>query len=179
MMLSIYFAAFWGVMRGADYIRPSALHRGYAFLWMYITGWGLLVVATVFEDRYQIATGYLLVFLELSLFLATLITLCDMFALPKKSDYAQCVQEEEEIRDNIGALPHSDALIGNQPADEEATETTPLMGGDGTTSQGVTTFANYARRRSIGSGVDSSTDKSNDKAISPRIAYLLLLLTIQ
>lgn len=156
-------------MRGADYMRPSALHRGYAFLWMYTMGWAVLVAATIFEDRFQIATGYLVVFLGASLFLATLITLCDMFALPKTTDYAQFAQEEEERRENIGALPHADGLIGNvrdQPVDEEATETTPLVGGDGAVSQQVTTFANYARR-SIGStGGDGSSDKSDDKVRS-------------
>jgi hypothetical protein len=168
-MLSLYFTAFWSVMRGADYMRPSALHRGYAFLWMYVMGWAVLVAATVFEDRFRIATGYLFVFLEASLFLATLITLYDMFALPKKGDYAQFAQEEEERRENIGALPHVDALVGNgrdQTADDEATETTPLVGGDGAVSPHVTTFANYARRSIESTGVDGSSDKSDDKAKS-------------
>lgn len=166
-MLSLYFTAFWWVMRGADYMRPSALHRGYAFLWMYIMGWAVLVAATVFEDRFQIAAGYLFVFLEASIFLAALITLCEMFTLPKRSDYAQFAQEEEERQDNIGAVPQTDALIGNgqeQTAHDEATETTPLVGGSGAVAQQVTTFANYARR-SIGStGGDGSSDKSDDKA---------------
>ena len=166
MMLSLYFVAFWWIMRSADYMRPSALHRGYAFVWMYIIGWALLVAATVFEDRFQIATGYLFVLLEASLFLATLITLLDMFTLPKKNDYAQFAQNEEERQDNIGALPQSDTLIGTDrdaAADEGATETTPLVGGDGAMSRHVTTFAHYSRR-SIGSTqVDGSLDESDDK----------------
>lgn len=158
MMLSLYFIAFWWIMKGADFIRPSALHRGFAFLWMYLLGWVFLVAATVFEDRFRIATGYLFAFFESSVFLATVISLCELFALPTKSDYAQLVRDEFHTRE---ALPDSNALIAPD-LDEEATETTPLFGGDGTVSQRATTFANYARRAVRGGG-DGNNDEADNK----------------
>lgn len=179
MILSLWFTSFWWIMRGADHMRASALHRGYTLVWMYIIGWALLVAATVFEDRYQIATGYMFVFLEGSLFLATLISLFDMFALPKKQHYALSAEEERDTRESFEALPNPEAVTGMQgdsavdEADEhDATETTPLVRSEASVRtrgrseasnpQTVTTFAHY--RRSIASaGVDGSYDGANDK----------------
>ena len=158
MMLSLFFVAFWWIMRGANFMRPSALHRCFAFLWMYLMGWAIVVAATVLEDRFQIATGYLFVFFESSVFLATAISMCELFVLLRKSDYAQFVRDGHEIRE---ALPDSSNLIAPE-ADEEATETTPLFGGDGTMSQRATTFAYYARRAVRGSG-DGNNDEVNNK----------------
>jgi len=146
-------------MRGADFIRPSALHRGYAFLWMYLIGWAFLVAATVLEDRFRIATGYLFVFFESSVFLANVIGLCELFALQTKGGYAQLVRDEFETRE---ALPDSNALIAPVEDEEEPTETTPLFGGDGAVSQRATTFANYARR-AVGVGGDGSNDEVDNK----------------
>jgi hypothetical protein len=163
MMLSLYFIVFWWIMRGADFIRPSALHRGYAFLWTFIIGWGILVAATVFEDRFRIASGYMFVFLESGVFLATLISLCELFALPTKSEYASFAKGEGETRESISALPDSNLLLApklDEINEEEATETTPLFGGDSSGSQ-TTTFANYGRR-SIGGG-DGAKDDLDDQ----------------
>ena len=156
-------------MRGADFIRPSALHRGFAFLWMYSMGWAFLVAASVFEDRFRIATGYLFVFFESSLFLGTVISLCELFALPTKSDYTQFVRDEFETRES---LPHSNTLIAPDP-DEEATETTPLFGGDGTVSQRATTFANYARRAVRGGGIGNNDEADNK--VNNILLYIFLL----
>jgi hypothetical protein len=167
MMLSLYFISFWVIMRGADSMRPSALHRGYAILWMYVLGWALLVAATVFEDRFQIATGYLFVFLESSVFLAAFVTLCELFALPTKLEYTLSAREENIIRNDIGVLPDSDALIVPDPdeiGEDGATETTPLFGGDGASSSRGTTFAYYARRSLGGGGEDSANDDTDHKA---------------
>ncbi len=144
---------------GADFIRPSALHRGFAFLWIYLMGWAFLVAATVFEDRFRIATGYLFVFFESSVFLATAISLCELFALPAKGDYARSVRDEHESQE---ALPDSNALIAPDADEEDATETTPLFGGDGTVSRRATTFANYARRAVHGGG-DGNNDEIDNK----------------
>jgi hypothetical protein len=148
-------------MRGADFIRPTALHRSFAFLWMYLMGWAFLVAATVLEDRFRIATGYLFVFFESSVFLATAIGLCELFALPTKGDYTQSVRDEYETRE---ALPDSNTLIAPDEDEAEATETTPLFGGDGdgTVSQRATTFANYARRAVRGGG-DGNNDEVENK----------------
>jgi hypothetical protein len=170
MMLSLYFIAFWWIMRGADFIRPSALHRGYAFIWMYLMGWAFLIAATVFEDRFKIAIGYLFVFFESSVFLATVISLCELFALPTKGDYVQFISIEYETRE---ALPDSNALIVPDAGEEEATETTPLFGGDGTVSQRVTTFANYARRAVRGGGIGSNDEADNK--VNNILFYIFLL----
>jgi hypothetical protein len=146
-------------MRGADFIRPTALHRSIAFLWMYLMGWAFLVAATVLEDRFRIATGYLFVFFESSVFLATAIGLCELFALPTKGDYAQSVRDEYETRE---APPDSNVLIAPEEDEAEATETTPLFGGDGTVSRRATTFANYARRAVRGGG-DGNNDEVDNK----------------
>jgi len=158
MMLSLYFIAFWWIMRVADFIRPSALHRGYAFIWMYLMGWAFLVAATVFEDQFRIAAGYLFAFFESSVFLGTVISLCELFALPTKSDYAQFVSDEYGTRE---ALPSSNTLTAPGADEEEATETTPLFGGGGTVSQRATTFANYARRAVRGGGSSNNDEVDN------------------
>jgi hypothetical protein len=150
MMLSLQFTSYWFIMRGADFVRPSALHRGYVFLWMFVLGWAVLVAATVFEDRFRIASGYLFVFFESAIFLGTLISLCESFVLPSKSAYGKYKQNQRENQTQTEALPESDVLIshrGGLDDDEEPTEETPLFGGiDGAGGRRVTTFANYARR---------------------------------
>jgi hypothetical protein len=164
MMLSLHLIAFWWVMRGADFISPSALHRGYSFLWIFIIGWAILVAATVFEDRFRIASGYMFVFLESGVFLATLISFCELFALPAKVEYANIAKGEREARGSISALSEPNALLAPEPEEtieEEATETTPLFGGD-SSSLHTTTFANYARR-SLGSRGDAAKDDFGDQ----------------
>lgn len=165
MMLSLYFTSFWFIMRGADFVRPSALHRGYVFLWMFVIGWAVLVAVTVSEDRFKIATGYLFVFYESAIFLATLISLCELFALPTQSAYGKYKQGEANNRNQAEVLPASDVLAGDHdgPAEAEeeieATEETPLFGGtDGAGSRRVTTFANYARRSLGGGGQKAKED---------------------
>ena len=159
MALTLNFCVFWFIMRGADAVRPSALHRTYSYFWMFILGWIILVAVTVLEDRFKIASGYMLVFYEIAFFFALAISLIELFVLPTKSQYAVSVQSQDEIRD---ALPDSEALIApahdehhesgatgtaDEPADVEPTETTPLFGGDSTRTSRRTTFANYARRK--------------------------------
>jgi hypothetical protein len=137
-------------------------------------GWAFLVAATVFEDRFRIATGYLFVFFESSVFLATVISLCELFALPTKSDYVELEREEAETQESIRALPDSNALIAPDAEElgEEATETTPLFGGDGAVSHRATTFANYAHRTFRGGG-DGHNDEVDNKVHIPKV-YLSL-----
>lgn len=62
MMLSLFYFVFWTIMAGANFARPSALHRGYSVIWLFTLAWVLEVVNTVFEDRFRIAAGYTFVF---------------------------------------------------------------------------------------------------------------------
>lgn len=161
-MVCLCYFGLWLILRGASAVRPSALHRGLANLWLFVLGWAALVAATVLEDRFRIASGYFFVFFQSAVFLSTLITLVELFALPKKSDWARQARDEHAAREQIGAVPHSEDLIAptpgesdsptaGQPSGEEGDEieppdeTTPLVGG--TRAENVpTTFATTYRR---------------------------------
>ncbi|KAI1342156.1 peptidase family M28 family [Xylariaceae sp. FL0016] len=177
MMLSLFYFVFWTIMAGANFARPSALHRGYALLWLFIIGWAILVIDTVFEDRFQIAAGYVFVFFQSALFLALFCFLCEMFALPTKKTYARQVHDEHDTRDHgsdhlrhhIDEVPHShghdghdseeaDHEGGRHSADEEeeeehASERTPLVGGHKRGRR--TTFA-QRYRQSISTMINSA-----------------------
>ncbi|KAL2175132.1 uncharacterized protein P884DRAFT_301830 [Thermothelomyces heterothallicus CBS 202.75] len=99
MMVSLFYFTFWVIMRGASSVRPSALHRTYVQIWIFIIGWAALVAVTVAEDRLRIGAGYPSVFLESAVFLSLFIALCEHFALPKKSAWAQKLRDEEEERE--------------------------------------------------------------------------------
>jgi len=167
MSLSLFFCLFWFFMAGSNFVRPSALHRGYAFIWMFSFGWILLVAATVFEDRLKIGGGYMFVIYESAIFLATLIALCELFALPTKSSVAESSRDEQETRDGINAIPHSDGLVhdgnGNdESAATEATETTPLVSGNNHRSAiGVTFSRGY--RRATTEHLDGAYDDTHGK----------------
>ncbi|KAI0015103.1 hypothetical protein F4780DRAFT_116247 [Xylariomycetidae sp. FL0641] len=159
MMLSLFYFMFWTIMSGANFARPSALHRGYAFFWLFLIGWAILVADTVFEDRYQIAGGYMFVFFHSAVFLAAFVALCELFALPKKYDFARRVHDNHDrrdhARDHMDNVSHADdsmAPTRDEMGDEDdgddegdqapATETTPLVGG----RSDRTTFATRYRR---------------------------------
>ncbi|KAI0119923.1 hypothetical protein GGR51DRAFT_495578 [Nemania sp. FL0031] len=154
MMLSLFYFVFWTIMAGANFARPSALHRGYSIIWLFTVAWILDVVNTVFEDRFHIAAGYTFVFFHVATFLATVITLCELFSLPSKMSFAQRVHAahdaadhgEDHMVEHIESIPHADSSSdagevgdGEEPA-PAASETTPLIGG--------TTFGAAYRRAS-------------------------------
>ncbi|OTA67181.1 hypothetical protein K449DRAFT_324824 [Hypoxylon sp. EC38] len=176
MMVSLFYFSFWTIMAGANFARPSALHRGYSILWLFTIAWGVLVADTVFEDRFRVAAGYSFVFLHAATFFASFITLCELFALPTKASFAQQAHDDHEIRDHLGAIPHADDLIspsrdelaaaeeeGNEESElqPEATETTPLVG-DGAGDTRRTTFAT-TYRRSISALVNKATTTGSEK----------------
>ncbi|KAH9909581.1 peptidase family M28 family [Xylariomycetidae sp. FL2044] len=174
MMLSLFYFAFWTIMAGANFARPSALHRGYAILWLFVIGWAVLVANTVFEDRFRVAAGYIFVFYHSAIFVAAFITLCELFALPTKTSFAQQAHDDHEARDHLDAVPHADDLIS--PGDDEAvdddqgddddnqnhsaTETTPLVGGRDRNQR--TTFATRYRR-SISAIMDKTKSSKGGK----------------
>ncbi|KFX88283.1 hypothetical protein V490_07737, partial [Pseudogymnoascus sp. VKM F-3557] len=120
MALSLNFFVFWFIMRGANFVRPSASHRTYAYFWMFIVGWIVLVAVTVLEDRFKIASGYFFVFYEIAIFFALAISLLELFALPTKAQFAANVHAQDEAVENINALPDSDTLIA--PTEDEHAE---------------------------------------------------------
>lgn len=125
MMVSLFYAAFWAIMRGANFARPSALHRSYVQIWLFIVGWAMLVVVTVTEDRLRIGAGYMFVFLQSALFLSLFIALCELFALPKKSAWAQKVRDEQEERDFHRGRSHGDLSPTQLPPPVPNHESTP------------------------------------------------------
>lgn len=181
MSVSLVYFSFWCIMRGADVARPSALHRGYANIWLFIIGWAILVAVTVYEDRFNIASGYYVVFLNSALFLTTFISLCELFALPDMKTYGREVRDEHEGQDDQSGIS-ADAIIApsrdeadgagsDDDADDEADRepanaTTPLLG---RTSRGEderqTTFATrYRRSISTLAGVTSKKQEP-EKAV--------------
>ncbi|KAK4203085.1 hypothetical protein QBC40DRAFT_319205 [Triangularia verruculosa] len=99
MMFSLFYFTFWCIMRGANFARPSALHRGYVNIWLFIIGWAALVAVTVTEDRLKLGAGYPIVFLQTAVCLTAFLTLVELFALPKKTSWGQQVREDHEARD--------------------------------------------------------------------------------
>ncbi|KAG4411936.1 hypothetical protein IFR04_014934 [Cadophora malorum] len=173
MSLSLFFCVFWFLMAGCNFARPSALHRVYALLWMFALGWIVLVGATVFEDRYKVSGGYIFVFYQAATFLAAFIGLCELFALPTKSSVVEAAHDEHETREGLNSIPHSDAIISSgdtqedgagADGDDEPSETTPLVGGNGHRSTLGATFAR-GYRRVIPAPLDGA-DGADDETIA-------------
>lgn len=36
MTMSLFYFIFWLIVRGASFVRPSALHRGFALGWLFV-----------------------------------------------------------------------------------------------------------------------------------------------
>lgn len=159
MMLSLFYFSFWVIMRGADSVRPSALHRGYVFIWLYVITWIVLIGVTVLQDRFRIASGYPFVFLHAATFFCLLISLCELFALPAKKDFSGAVnaaagESREDISDRVSLpsprpgsadAPQPSTAQENEP--ENADERTPLIAHNTRHgSNARTTFATGYRR---------------------------------
>ncbi|KAK2629097.1 hypothetical protein QTJ16_002200 [Diplocarpon rosae] len=172
MSLSLFFCVFWFLMAGCNFVRPSALHRVYALVWMFILGWVLLVGATIFEDRFKVSGGYLFVFYQAAISLATFIGLTELFALPKKRAVVEAAHDEHETLDALQAVPNSDAIITGDAQDEsndansgeEPSETTPLVGSNGNQASIGSTFAR-GYRSTIPEHAEG-TDGANDETIA-------------
>ncbi|EAW08139.1 M28 family metallopeptidase [Aspergillus clavatus NRRL 1] len=159
MMISAWVFLAWFVSRVADFARPSAFHRVYVLTWMFVAEWVLLVIATVYENRYGLAGGYFVFFALSGTFLATWISYLELFALPRKSEYARQIAPPSRYASNHGSrLGTSSGEHGMDDAEdeedddgddedearnveEEPTESTSLLRGRGQR----TTFANYVR----------------------------------
>ncbi|KAJ0117149.1 hypothetical protein J7T55_003566 [Diaporthe amygdali] len=189
MFVSLGYFSFWCIMRGAHVARPSALHRGYVNIWLFTLAWAVLVAVTVFEDRFDIAAGYPFVFLQSALFLTTLTSILELFALPNMKTYGQQLREEHENHDHLDEVPTSDAMItpgpdevsslaSNEGADDASGReppdvTTPLIARTGRGEDSQRTFATRYRR-SIAAITDSATKKGgpdNKKALGGEQAW--------
>jgi membrane protease PFF1-like protein/peptidase M28-like protein len=139
MMLSLSFCLTWFILRGAAAMRPSALQKMYALIWMYIGAWILLVGYTVLENNYGLGGGYFIVFYFAAIFTALLISYLELFALPSKTTYAELVAGYDSS--SVAAQPSrsgsqrrasSSGRREDNAGDEEdeANERTSLLRGD-------------------------------------------------
>src|SRR5215470_8642071 len=91
MILSAWFSITWFLLRGADAMRPTALSRTYAILWIYILTYIILILDTIAENNFSLSGGYFLVIYFAAVFSALLISYLEFFALPKKTAYAETI----------------------------------------------------------------------------------------
>lgn len=165
-MLTAWLALTWFCLRGADFMRPSALHRTYSLIWLYMLTYVVLVAVTISQNNFHIAGGYFMVIYFAAVFAALLLSYLELFALPKKSLYVQTVYQTDTHEDSYpsaasatiitSADDHSNAPASHDDvADDEATETTSLLRGDR-----QTTFARYSSRRH--SGDDATLDNEEE-----------------
>lgn len=155
IFMSLFFCVFWIMMVGFNMIRPSALHRIYTLLWMFFLSWVLLIVVTVYEDRFQISSGYIIVFYQAAIFLATLIGLFELFSLPNKSIVVENSDDVSRAFEAIAFIPTPESIpspsrVGQDFREEEveANEETPLIGGYSHRPIPCTTFARAYRKTS-------------------------------
>lgn len=123
MMLSISLFLAWFTSRVADSWRPSALHRVYSFLWMFLFGWIALILATVVENGDLKMSGvYPVVFYFATVTLTTWISLLELFALPKKTAYVSALQNSTTESSRRGSMSSSAVLGASTSASETANE---------------------------------------------------------
>ena len=152
LMLSAWVFVFWFLSRTIDYARPTALHRAYSLLWMFIIDWVILVIVTVYEQRLRIAGDYFLVFYFAAVFLAATISFLELFGLQSKGVYADqsAVHEYGQGSDSRPRSSSSSRPVANDIEDqprrssvdesEEVDESTSLLRGSKS--------ATFARRTS-------------------------------
>lgn len=141
MIVSAWTFLAWFVSRVADFARPSAFHRVYTFTWTFAFMWVLLVIATVYQDRWGLAGSYFIFFGFTGTFLATWISYLELFSLPRKADYANQLRPVSRRASSHGdRLGEQSEDEDEEAEDEEPTESTSLL-----RSQQRTTFANYVR----------------------------------
>ncbi|KAF2818515.1 hypothetical protein CC86DRAFT_375734 [Ophiobolus disseminans] len=154
MMLSAWFAVAWFFSRGATAMRPSALQRMYALIWLFAGSFTLLAFVTVLTNNYQVAGGYFALFYFAGIFSALILSYIELFFAPSKTAYARHFEADSSRPNSESA---SRPLTGSTsagrsddrpPVDDDATETTSLLRGD------RRSFARY-------SGGRESTDEGN------------------
>ncbi|OAA51924.1 Peptidase family M28 family [Metarhizium rileyi] len=179
MMFSLFYFVSWLLLRGAHFVRPTALQRGFALIWLFIITWILSVFAAVAEDRMNMGAVYSLAFLHTLVFAAALIALLEHFALPAKKIFARQLGGEDDEEGEAEA----ESLLGNGGNDTEGqnvddnedaaiaptpTETTPLMAGEdghGSIEQ-TTTFAS-TYRRSVTDSRNAAADEDKKRSFPP------------
>ncbi|GAB7353062.1 hypothetical protein MBLNU459_g3612t1 [Dothideomycetes sp. NU459] len=173
MMLSAWLSVAWFVLRLGDSIRPSALSRVFTLLWMYALSWVALVAVTVGENQLHLGSGYFMVIYNAAIFVALLISYLEMFALPKKSVYAEhavfgaeAVDDGHHRAESIRSTNHvdepprgRDGPNSNANDNEDANERTSLL-------NSRQTFTRYGRDRRHSEVSDENTPLVQDPLIN-------------
>ncbi|KAL1297123.1 hypothetical protein AAFC00_004701 [Neodothiora populina] len=154
-MLAGWLSMAWFFTRLGDSVRPSALSRLYTLLWLYILSWAALVLVTVGENQLHLGGGYFMVIYNTAILAALLVSYVELFALPKKSVYAEHAAFGPEPYNtsprtasfqSAGVLPADEPPRGrelhtpNANENDDATETTSLL-------NSRQTFTRYGRER--------------------------------
>ncbi|KAL8963954.1 MAG: hypothetical protein Q9183_004818, partial [Haloplaca sp. 2 TL-2023] len=175
MLLSAWLFVAWFSSCAADFLRPSALTRLYSMLWLFALGWIFLVAVTVLERRQKIAGFYFVVFYFAAIFVAALISLLELFGLPRKSDYAEEVspshlpaapsRRSQSISSGQRLAHSSDGQRGQEDAaaqneeDDEATERTSLLRND------RQTFAHYSHQEPETRNEEHALDEHKERKV--------------
>ncbi|EAT86623.1 protease [Parastagonospora nodorum] len=156
MMLSAWFSVAWFFSRGASAMRPSALQRMYALIWLFAGSFALLAFVTVLSNNYQVAGGYFALFYFAGIFLALVLSYLELFFAPTKTAFARySAQGDEPVSRPLTGT--TTAARSEEPpiADDDATETTSLLRGD------RRSFARHSGRR------DSIDDENGNRDEEP------------
>ncbi|UKZ83905.1 hypothetical protein TrVFT333_011720 [Trichoderma virens FT-333] len=154
-LLSLFYCSFWLIMRGANFVRPTALHRGFALIWLFILSWIVQVIAALAEDRIHVGGLYFTAFFHTAIFVALFISLVEQFALPGKEEFANQYQDDA-APEHTRIASSENTITGHEDdqddqgyaAAESATETTPLRAGEqgyGSNDQQPTFASTYRR----------------------------------
>jgi hypothetical protein len=112
-------------------MRPSALQRMYALIWLFAGSFALLAFVTVMVNNYQIAGGYFALFYFAGIFLALDLSYLELFFAPTKTAYARHFDQADDSPSRPLTGTTSAARSDDRPvADDDATETTSLLRGD-------------------------------------------------
>ncbi|OAA64483.1 peptidase family m28 family [Niveomyces insectorum RCEF 264] len=137
LMVTLFYFVFWCLMRGANFVRPSAFHRTYSLFWLFVLSWALLVAVAVSEDQGHIASGYIVVFWASGIVVAFLVSLLELFALKTKAKFIEEAEEDELVFDG-GATHHgyrdvpgsdNEALIAPSPGEGAAARASDAQNG--------------------------------------------------
>lgn len=137
-MISAWIFLAWFVSRVADFARPSAFHRVFTLTWMFVLGWALLVMATVYEDQRGLAGGYFVFFAFAGVFLATWVSYLELFCLLRKAEFVSRVVGPPASSRRPASGREDEDDVDEDGNVEEASESTSLLRGGQRT-----TFANY------------------------------------
>ena len=159
MFVSAWLSLAWVCVTTADHFRPTAFQRLYAIMWIGLAAWLAHIVAAIYENKQKLGGAYLMFFYHAAIFLAAMISLLELFGLPKKQDYASELQNANPTS-RRGTIPESGSVSSAQllgPPDDEgqghhasetaedeegedADERTSLLGGG---RGGLTSFKHY------------------------------------